>query len=161
MKKLILFTTVMFLVLIPIAYSENGPEPGKGGPGDEIGPESTMERGFDRVIDDLKLTDAQEQKIHEIRESSKRDIFTLRNEIHMAVWDIQDELKKEVSDKGKINSAIDRLSDAEKKLIKLRTEQMLKIKEVLTPEQFKLLTREIEKHKNKISKKILEKMKDK
>jgi len=157
MKKFVYLAALLLLAFVP--YVTAGDEPGQHGADQELGPESTMEKSFDRVIDELKLTGAQEQKLHEIRESSKRDIFSLRNEMHIAVWDIQDELKKESSDNGKINSAIDRLTDAQKKLIKLRTDQMLKTKQILTPEQFKKLILEMEKHKVKSIKKVLEKTK--
>ena len=157
MKKIVYLCIMLLLTFVlRIAADDNS---GQQAADQELGPESTMEKTFDNVIDELKLTGAQEQKIHEIRESSKRDIFSLRNEMRIAVWDIQDELKKESSDNGKINSAIDRLTDAQKKLIKLRTDQMLKTKQVLAPEQFKKLILEMEKHKAKSIKRVLGKSK--
>lgn len=156
MRKFVYFTAFLFLAFVPFVTAESA---NSSSTEQDIGPESTMERSFDNVIDGLTLTGDQEQKIHEIRESSKRDIFSLRNEMRLAVWDIQDELKKENSDNAKINSAIDRLTDAQKKLIKLRTDQMLKTKQVLTPEQFKKLILEMEKHRIKSMKKGVDKTK--
>jgi Spy/CpxP family protein refolding chaperone len=154
-KKLALAAAVMFFVL-PFAYAEAGPGPGPD-MDDGIGPEMAI-GGIFKVIDELKLTPEQETKLQEMRDSSKREMLSLRTELKTTVWDIQDEFKKDKVDRAKINSLTDKMADIEKKLIKARTEHMFKVREILTLEQFKQMITLLEKHKGKMQKKFREKM---
>jgi Spy/CpxP family protein refolding chaperone len=163
MKKALFFAAVLAIAFIPFALAEHGEGPGPGGPGGHDGqemgaPDMMMEKGFNRALEDLKLTDEQEQKLREIKDSSKRDIFNLKHEIQLAIMDIQDEYKKETSDATRINACIDKLSDAQKKLMKIRSGQMLRMKAVLTPEQFKKLLQKMDKAKDKVKKGFFEKL---
>jgi Spy/CpxP family protein refolding chaperone len=170
MKKSFLFSAILVIACIPFAFAGQGEGPGPGGPGGpnnhdgpEIGgpPEMIIEKGFGKSLEDLKLTEDQQEKLREIRDSSKRDIFNLKHEIQLAVMDIQDEYKKEKSDSAKISGYIDKLSDAQKKLMKIRSDQMLKMKAVLTPEQFKKLIKKIDKSKDRVKKSFFDKLRGK
>ncbi len=159
MKKALVFAIVLMLTASAFVLAE--PQPGPAGPDGDEGFGPAMGEGIFKVIDELKLTTEEEQKLTQMRDASKREIFALRNEIKTSLWDIQDEIKKDTSDRSKINSLTDKISDDQKKLMKLRTEEMFKVKEILTPEQFKKLLTELEKHKRKLGKKIMKNTKEK
>lgn len=166
MKKVLLFAAAIAIASLPYVFAVPGEGPGPGSPaGNESqeasGPDAIMEKNYDKALEDLKLTDEQREKIRAIREASKRDIMILRHEVQLAILDIQQEYKKDKSDGAKINSYIDKLSDAQKKLMKLRSAQMLKMKEVLTPEQFKQLLNKIDRVKAKAKKGFFDRFKAK
>ena len=160
MKKEFLLAAVMVMAFTPFAFGDPG-DHGPGGPPDGQdmgGPEMMMERGFNNALEELKLTEEQQQKLHDIRDSSKRDIFNLRHEIQLSIMDIQDEYKKEKSDASRINASIDKLAADQKKLMRIRSDQMLKMKDVLTPDQFKKLMKKIDKARNNAKKGFLDKL---
>jgi Spy/CpxP family protein refolding chaperone len=153
MKKVSIFVIVMIIVFVPFfMFAENPNEPD-----DEMGPGMAIS-GIFRFINELNLTAEQEQKLQTMRDSSKRELFSMRNELKTAVWDIQDEFKKDTVDKNKINALTDKMADIEKQIIKIRTEHMFKLKEILTPEQFKKLIMLLEKHKASMGKKFFRKL---
>ena len=153
MGKRLMIAALFMLAVLPFTYAAERP----GTDGDDgIGPGMAL-GGVFKVIDELKLTPQQEEKLQAMRDSSKREMFSLRNELKTTVWDIQDEFKKDAVDKAKINRLTDKMADIEKRLIKTRTEHMFKLKEILTPEQFKKMISLLEKHKGKIMKKFMPK----
>jgi Spy/CpxP family protein refolding chaperone len=158
MKK-VLWIPVIVLLLSAFPLLAAAPET-QGetheGPGDSVGilgPE-----GVFKLVDELKLSDDQVNKLHAIKDSSKRDIFAAHNEMMMTVWDIQDEMKKESPDKAKLYAMADKIADAQKKIARLRIDQMLQVKAILTPDQFAKLTSLIEARKDKMKKKLIDKV---
>lgn len=155
MKKNLMFVLAIVFASFPFLYAADEPMHGSD---DGIGPVMAISNIF-RVMDELKLTAAQEEKLQAMKDSSKRELFSMRNELMTTVWDIQDEFKKESVDKAKINSLTEKMADIEKKLIKTRTDHMFKVKEILTTEQFKKLINLLEKHKGRMQKKLMDKIK--
>jgi Spy/CpxP family protein refolding chaperone len=155
MKKRFVIAVALMLAAFPLLRAADNP----GHDSDEgTGPGMAIGDVF-RFTEELKLAPDQEEKIQAMRESSKRELFALRNDLLTTVWDIHDEFSKDTPDKAKINSLTDKMADIEKKLIKTRTGQMFKVKEILTAEQFKKFISLLEKHKDRIQKKMLERMK--
>jgi len=111
--------------------------------------ELTIDQGFKQALKELNLSPEQEQKLRGIQSAGKRDIMNLRHEIQLAVFDIQEEYKKPKSDEAKISSYLDKLAEAQKKLMKIRSGQMLKMKAVLTSEQFSKLAEKLDRDKKK------------
>ncbi|MCE5300838.1 MAG: Spy/CpxP family protein refolding chaperone [Spirochaetia bacterium] len=152
MKKLSYLVFILSLFTVPAVFAEM-PEIDDDGPG-----AMASGRGIYRLIEKLNLTDAQEEKLEEMRAASKRELFALRNEIRIATWDIQDEFKKEKPDREKIDALTDRVCEMQKKMMKIRTNEMFKIREILTAEQFKSMTIEMDKAKRKAGKKTMKKL---
>jgi Spy/CpxP family protein refolding chaperone len=154
MRKVIFFALALMTALFTAVLAADGPRDGQGaGPGD--GPGIMGAEGVFRFVDELKLTDDQTKQLHDLRDSSKRDLFTARNEMMMTVWDIQDEMKKDSPDKTKLYSLSDKIADSEKKIARLRIDQMLRIKSILTKEQFEKLTHMIDAKKQQAKKRFL------
>ena len=107
-----------------------------------------------RFAKELGLTDAQLNKLEKIKDSTKREHFKLKNEIKLATWDIQDEIKKNKPDMAKIDSAAQRISDAQAKLMKTRIESVLQVKKILSKKQFDDLSRMMKHRKDKVKKRF-------
>lgn len=153
MRKSMIFVIALMFTAIPFIFAAEGPGPDGD---DGIGPGMVI-GGVFRVIDELKLSPDQEAQLQSIKDSSKRELFSMRNELKTTVWDIQDEFKNNPPNRDKINALTDKMANIEKKLIKTRTEHMFKVKEILTEEQFNKMVTLLEKHKDKIQRKILDK----
>lgn len=151
---------VLFILILQFVYA--GP---KNADKPFMGPnpnEHKLGIGTERVLNFVKkldLTDEQIAKVKEITVKSKKDVLNLRNEIKMLIGDIQDELKKTNANKSKVNSLINKISENQKKLIKIRIEEFFEVKEILTEEQFKELTKLIEEKKKAFKKKMFKKNK--
>jgi Spy/CpxP family protein refolding chaperone len=159
MKKVLWIPAIVVLLLFAfplMAAAQETQGEAHEGPGDSVGilgPE-----GVFKLVDELKLSDDQANKLHAIKDSSKRDIFAAHNEMMTTVWDIQDEMKKESPDKAKLYAMADKIADTQKKIARLRIDQMLQVKAVLTAEQFTKLTSLIEARKDKMKKKLIDKV---
>jgi|GEM_PF-1173453 Spy/CpxP family protein refolding chaperone len=150
---IILFSAVPFFAS---AIPPDGQNVTQEGPGDSVGilgPE-----GIFRFVVELKLTDEQLNKLHSIKDSGKREVFKSHNEMMLTVWDIQDEIKKDNPDKAKLYAFSDKIAEEQKKIARLRIDQMLSVKAVLTPEQFSKLISLIDAKRNKMKSRILEKV---
>lgn len=151
---------VLFILIFQFIYAATekadkpfmGPNPGEHKLG--IGTEGIL--NFAKKLD---LTDEQIAKVKEIKDKFKKDVFNLRNEIKTLIWDIQDELKKTNADKSKVNGLVDKISENQKKLMKIRIEQFFEVKKILTEEQFKKLTNLLEEKKKEFKKKLFKKNK--
>lgn len=160
MRK-VLWVPVIILLLsvspfLAAAMSPDGQNVSQEGPGDSVGvlgPE-----GIFRFVVELKLTDDQLNKLHAIKDSGKREVFKSHNEMMLTVWDIQDEIKKDNPDRAKLYAFTDKIAEEQKKIAKLRIDQMLAVKAVLTPDQFSKLISLMDAKKNRMKSKILEKV---
>ncbi len=112
---------------------------GQGGPHQPDDPGIFSAVKIFAVADDLKLTDEQLTKLKDLRKKSKREIEELRHQIKLAMWDIQDEFENKTPDKSKIESAVEKISNNQKQIMKIRIDQMFEMKKILTDEQFKKL----------------------
>lgn len=110
-------------------------------------------------IDELNLSEEQIDKLKDIRKKSKREIEELRHKIKLAIWDIQDEFANKNPDKNKIDSTIEKISDYQKNLMKIRINQMFEIKKILTDEQYKKLITHLETGIFKMKKEMKKKKK--
>lgn len=151
MKNFLLIPFFILVALIPLAFAQ----PQEGAPDIGGGPDMMMDRGFKHALEGLNLTGEQQQKLRDIQGGNKKEILGLMQEIQRVVLDIQEEYKKEKSDAGRINGYIDRLSNAQNRMMKLRSAQMLEMKAVLTHEQFRKLTEKLDKAKERMKKSFM------
>lgn len=143
MLKTILAVSLIAVSITGFSFAAPPPEMGAGN-------DMLSEKGFKRALEGLGLTPDQEKKLREIHSEHRREIMNLQGDIRASVLAIQEEFKKEKSDEKKIDSHIDRLAESQKKLMKIRSEQMLKSKSVLTSGQFKKLADKLDKAKMKM-----------
>ncbi|MEI7639953.1 MAG: Spy/CpxP family protein refolding chaperone [bacterium] len=156
MKKSVFFILVIALVLslFSFVYAAplNGTPPmnGQGGMGMHQGEGPGMMGSPELILglaDELKLSSEQLQKIEVIKSKSRRDFIQHRADMELNALDIQDELKKDNSDKAKIYSLIDEMSAITSKMLKTRMTNLLEAKKILSKEQFAKLVLKMENGK--------------
>jgi len=145
--------TVFTLAFTSLSFAGN--PGGKNGPLTGPGPGEEM---FSRELAKLNLNEEQKKRVDEIRESGKREIHSLRSGLKILLWDLQDEIKMDKPDVKKIDSITDRICETEKKLMRQRTADMLKLKSILTQEQFGTLMDNMEKKKDRAKKNMLQRI---
>ncbi|MFP4467218.1 MAG: Spy/CpxP family protein refolding chaperone [Candidatus Goldiibacteriota bacterium] len=156
MKKTV-FTLAVLMLLAPFA----GAQGSKRAVNSDKCPESFGGSRTFFLAENLDLSDEQKDKIKAIRDSSRDDVAKIRKEIRGLMKEVKDEMSKKDSDKKKIYASIDKVADRQKKLSRIRTDQILEIKSTLSGEQFKKLTEMMEKKRKSHSKKFFDKNKDK
>ncbi len=157
MKKIISLICIVFSIFIfnsvieqdveePLFLAKGGnsggnppPFKGEGGPNQPDNPGILGTEKIFAIADELKLTDEQLNKLRDLKKKSKREIEELRHQIKLAMWDVQDEFANKNPDKSKIESAVEKISNNQKQIMKIRIDQMFEIKKILTDEQFKKL----------------------
>jgi Spy/CpxP family protein refolding chaperone len=154
MKKFY-FAVVLIFVVFSIAFAAPPPESAKSG---DIGQGMHM-GGFGignpemvlGLVDELKLTSEEMKELQDLESASAKDAVKIKGDIELVSIDIKDEMRKDNPDESKIDALADKLSATGSKMLKLRLDNMLKTKKILTKEQFEKLIAIIEsreKHKD-------------
>lgn len=128
------------LVMIPAsaALSQPGTSRSDRGPGEAgsrrggPGLHQRMPRAAMRGLD---LTDAQKEQIAEIRKGGEAARTDLQKQLARLRNEMRGEMLEDTPDRRKIVSLAERIGDVQTKLGVHRAEQMLAMREVLTPEQ--------------------------
>jgi len=99
-------------------------------------------RGF--ALQGLELTDEQQKKIADIRDTQTRANIQARGNLQIAQLDLRKLIRVDKPDQRAINAQIDRIGTMRTNLQKSRISSMLEIRAVLTPEQRQQLRENIE-----------------
>lgn len=99
-----------------------------------------------RQVPELKLSDAQQTQIASICKDSFKKIFDLRENWKKAETDLQGAFDESPVDQNKSNAAIERLVSARADLFRATSQMDLKIRTVLTDEQWQ----ELKKHQHRL-----------
>ncbi len=127
----------------PMMRGGPGMGPGMhGGPGAGRGPMGRGPRGMGpgpgaRIFAQLDLSDAQREKLADIRERQMRADIQTRADLATGMLDMRKLMRAEKPDKAAIDRQIDRLSALRATQQKARVGSMLEARAVLTPEQQK------------------------
>jgi protein CpxP len=87
----------------------------------------------------LNLTDKQKQQLKDLREEGKSEIKEHFKNVREIREKIKDELLKEKPDKKALEKYGEQLGKLHVEMHINKTDHMLKVKEILSPEQFKML----------------------
>jgi len=118
-----LVAAVLGLFFLKEAYAQPFNEgPGRGGAG--------------KIFEKLNLTPEQETKIREFQKSERQSAKAIHSDMEKKREALKVELDKPVSDQAKIKTLVAEMKDIHGKLIEQRVNGALKMKEILTPEQF-------------------------
>lgn len=98
-----------------------------------------------RQVPELKLSEAQQTQIASICKDSSKKIFDLRETWRKAETDLQAAFDESSVDQTKSNAAIERLVSARADLFRATSQMDLKIRTVLTDEQWQ----ELKKHQRR------------
>jgi len=150
MKKFVAFFALLaVLASAPLFASGNTPhrdDPGKNPP--VFGADGIFD-----LYEELDLTQDQLLKIKQLRSESREKTMNLRHEIHKTFMEQKDELEKDSPDLKKLQASCDRISANQNELMKLKINDMLEVKKILTPEQNKKLILLMETKKDSFKKK--------
>jgi len=108
-----------------------GGEPGKKGP--------ARQENFDAVFKELNLSPQQEQKIAQQKKQEREQDQALRQKMAAVRSQLKQELDLPVPDKAKVYTLIAEMKELMGKRMEQRVERIFSLKEILTPEQLKLL----------------------
>jgi Spy/CpxP family protein refolding chaperone len=86
--------------------------------------------------EELKLTDDQKEGVKEIQYNFNKNAIGLRAELKTSRLELRHLLMQDNPSKNEISKLVDRIADAQKKLLKNQVDKKLALKEILTPEQF-------------------------
>ena len=111
--------------------------PGPGPMGGEPG--MRHEKDFAKEEKSLGLTEEQRTKMKAIREEAKARMEASRGELKAKHEALRQELDAEKPDRAKAESIVKEISSLEEKMALGRVDMVFKIREVLTPEQYKKL----------------------
>jgi Spy/CpxP family protein refolding chaperone len=117
-------------------------QPGDGGPGEEPGcpRHEEMRKKFEQ---ELNLTEEQKQKLAALREEGAEARKQHKEKMHQVRQSMKDELAKEKPDGTKLMEYATQTSDLVEQMTKNRIDHLLKMKVILTKDQFeKMLNQE-------------------
>ncbi len=138
-------------VALPAAFCGGGKECHGGGKF-----EQWQEKRMDKIMDKLNLTPEQSQKIKDIRAKEKAAREEFMKKMKSTHEELQAEIEKPVSDKARINALLGELEPMMASQFRQRIENILAVKDVLTPEQFASMREEMRKDREAIKAKIKE-----
>jgi protein CpxP len=142
-KRLVLLSFVVMLILPVLAQAQAGPAEEGLGPtpprGRMMGP---MHHPMADWARRLNLTEAQMEKLRELRESYLQDTLAWRNERLIQRYHLRNMLRDPKVDPAKILAKQKEISELEAKIQERTVLFQLEAREVLTPEQMQLLPRD-------------------
>jgi len=143
MKKMVAAAAVIGLILSAVpayAYEGHGPE----GTGEE-----RYEKGgkFDKISEELGLSDEQKAALKKDREATFAKMKELRDKVQSARKELKAELDKETLDTARVNALVAQLKDLMGQQIQSRVDKVMSLRKILTPEQYKKMQGLIEEKK--------------
>lgn len=137
---------LLAMLLVPTALLAQGPR--GGGFGSTIG----YQWWDNPVANGLNLSDAQNKQIHSIVAEYRSRLIDLRANEEKAQGDFQDIFNDAPTDQRRANDAIERLGNARAEMTKTISQMSLKMRNVLTAEQWQQLRdRQEERMRNRKS----------
>jgi Spy/CpxP family protein refolding chaperone len=147
-RRVVPIAAAAALGLVPLAVTRADAQPGRGfGPGHGPHAGMAMHRrgggmgggmGIERLLaraDDLGLTDAQQQKLRQIRKQTPAALMPKRQAVEEARLDFQDLMSQEKTSTADLERAHGKLLDARSKLQAAQFDLRMQVRDVLTPEQ--------------------------
>jgi Spy/CpxP family protein refolding chaperone len=91
------------------------------------------------IHEKLGLNDEQKTKVEKLNDDHFKKVGELRKDLKAATDGLKAELEKEKTNKSAIKKLSKRIKNAQSKMVDLRTDHILNLKGILSPEQFKKL----------------------
>lgn len=141
MKFKKIFVAVVAAVLISLGLSAP-----VGAEGNNQNAPISEKRAKKDFLETLNLSVEQKELIKKDRAKSKQNWAELREKLGAKRSELKQELEKPSVDMNKINAIITETKTLTGKMLELRVNNILTMKQILTPEQFKKLQEERAKH---------------
>lgn len=94
-----------------------------------------QERGIKRIAEKLELNDEQVAKIKGVLSEARKKRIALGADFRVARIELREMVSAETVDKAKVTAKIDEIAKVSGDLLRARTDAVLAVREVLTPEQ--------------------------
>jgi len=94
-----------------------------------------QERGIKRIAERLELSDEQVTKIKGVLSEARKKQITLRAGARVARIELREMVSADTVDKAKVAAKVDEIAKVGGDLLRARTDAVLAVREVLTPEQ--------------------------
>jgi len=117
---------VMFLT--SVAFARMGPE-------SDDKTEYKHKGMHQNMIKQLNLTEEQVEALHQKRTENLKKQIKIKNEIQLAMVDLQEELRKKELDRKKIDKIVDKIGAFKKEVFVNRVNSVIGLREILTEEQ--------------------------
>lgn len=140
------------VLAVSSAYAQDYRKGGKNCP-------EGVQKNKDRILEELSLTAQQKEQLKEIMKENRSKAVALREQLQVSRNALKDELNKVESDTAKIGILVAELKSIEGQLVDQRVRHILKIKTILTPEQFNKFKEKMEAGKKKRMEMMKEKFK--
>jgi len=128
--------TLIAVFLIAIAYVGNADAQGRMGKGNRFGMEKKA--GFrGDFLTKLNLTDAQKDKIKALRDEHQKKMIDLRAQLQKDMLSLKEVKQNENASRKDILAAVENVNKSKEAISLSRTNHLLDVREVLTPEQRK------------------------
>ena len=92
-----------------------------------------------KLMEKLDLTLGQQEQLKKLRIEHREEMEEILKTLRAKRFELSQELEKPESDKKKITALVTEIKTLQGKLLELRVDNILKTKEILTPEQYKEL----------------------
>lgn len=102
------------------------------------------------ILDKLDLSQEQRERIKAIHEEKREKTRGLRKEMRENMKNLKDELGVYKSDEKRINEIMQKIKEVGAELFETHVNTFIKMKEILTPEQFETFKKEMEKKRDEI-----------
>jgi Spy/CpxP family protein refolding chaperone len=102
-------------------------------------PKRIREERIVRVFKDLNLTEKQKDELAKLRLENSKEMIKLRAELQTLQLDLQELLEPREPDKVKVYAQLDKINKLRNEMAKMRMENSLKRRDILTEEQWDTL----------------------
>ncbi|MFH1655666.1 MAG: periplasmic heavy metal sensor [Candidatus Omnitrophota bacterium] len=107
-------------------------------------------QAIENFTEELELTQEQQEQIKEQRAEKRKQAERIREQLKAKNQELRQELEKEEVDEVKVQVLIAEINDLQAKQLQQRVEGVLKMKEILTPEQHEKLKAKMQEKKQKM-----------
>lgn len=140
LKRMMLPLLILSLVL---------PSFGQGGPAKGAG-----KAGQGKMIQELNLTEAQEDQMQDLRFAHEKVMIDLRADMKKAQLDLRQLKMADEPSKKKIYAQIDKVGEARIAMEKAKADHQLEVRKVLTDEQYKIFKQKMGREGHKDGKRM-------
>jgi len=147
-ESAVLSVLVLALCLSQTAYAGDF----KKGGAHNKGMTERQEEKMDNLMSGLDLTQAQKEQIARRRDAQNEKRKGLMEKLRASRKELKEKLEKYDSEKSGIYKTVGEINEIQGTLLEQRVEDILSIKEILTPLQFKELNEKMNKRRDKAQK---------
>lgn len=132
--KLLRMSTVLLALVLPVLAQKVHEPPRAGEFPFAFGP-----MGLSRLMTEVGVSESQMKQIHDIHQANRHALVDLRAELEKSEGDFQAYLNQPQIDVAQAERLVDRALEARNRLAKNTTMMMLRMRQVLTAEQWRKL----------------------